>query len=157
MRFSGPSSIPLEESIHIIGDRLYRHGLMCLNYTTYDVRRAQDIVKPSTSHCNIMLLADRSSDSDGVAHHPYVYARVLGIFHANVTYVGPDMVNYRSCRIDFLWVRWYQYVDEGAGWDASTMDRICFPPMADKHTFDFVDPDDVLRGCHIIPQFSHRA
>ena len=155
--FSGASSIPLEEHIYIVGDRLYRHNLMRLNYTTYDVRRAQDIVNPSTSHCNIMLLADCPvSDSDGVVHHPYIYARVLGIFHANVTYVGPDMVNYRSCRIDFLWVRWYQYVEEGAGWDVSTMDRICFPPMADEHAFGFVDPDDVLRGCHIIPQFSRR-
>ena len=158
-RFSGASSIPSEEHVYIVGDRFYRHNLMRINYTTYDVRWAQDIVNPSISHCNIMLLADRliTTGSDGIAHHPYIYARVLGIFHANVTYVGPDMVDYRSHRIDFLWVRWYQYVEQDAGWDTSTMDRVCFPPMADEHVFGFVHPDDVLRGCHIIPQFSRRT
>ena len=42
-----------------------------------------------------------------------------------------------------------------AGWDASTLDHVCFLPMADDGTLGFVDPDDVLHGCHIIPQFSH--
>ena len=45
-------------------------------------------------------------------------------------------------------------MEEDAGWDASTLDCVCFPPMADEHAFGFVNPDDVLRGCHIIPQFS---
>jgi len=129
---------------------------MRLNYTTYDVRRAQDIINPSTTHCNIMLLAEHGASKVGLhSQHPYLYARILGIFHANVTYVGPGMVDYCSRRVDFLWVRWYQYVEEGAGWDVSRLDRVCFPPMADKHAFGFVDPDDVLRGCHMIPQFSH--
>ena len=149
------SGFSLEEHVYIAGDRFYRHNLMRLNYTTYDVRRAQDIVNPSTSHCNIILLADHVGNVvDGVSLHPYIYACVLGIFHANVTYVGPGIADYRSRRIDFLWVRWYQYVEESAGWDASTLDRVCFPPMADDDAFGFVDPDDVLRGCHIIPQFS---
>ena len=128
---------------------------MCLNYTTYDVHQAQDIINPSTPHCNIMLLAEHTASEPGLHSHPYLYARVLGIFHANVTYVGPGMVDYRLRRIDFLWVRWYEYVEEGAGWDASMLDRVCFPPMADKHAFGFVDPEDVLRGCHMVPQFSH--
>ena len=103
-----------------------------------------------------MLLADHvGSAVDGVSLHPYIYTRVLGIFHVNATYIGPGIIDYCSCRINFLWVRWYQYMEEGAGWGASTLDRVCFPPMADEHAFDFVDPDDVLRGCHIIPQFSH--
>ena len=128
---------------------------MRLNYTTYDVRRVQDIINPSTPHCNIMLLAEHTASEPGLHSHPYLYARVLGIFHANVTYVGPGMVDYHLRRIDFLWVRWYEYVEEGAGWDASMLDRVCFPPMADKHAFGFVDPEDVLRGCHMVPQFSH--
>ena len=103
-----------------------------------------------------MLLADHVDSSiNGISPHPYIYARVLGIFHVNATYIGPGTVDYRSRRIDFLWVRWYQYLEEGAGWDASMLDRVCFPPMADEHAFGFVDPDDVLQGCHIIPQFLH--
>ena len=29
-----------------------------------------------------------------------------------------------------------------------------FLPMIDKHTFGFINPADVLRGCHIIPSFT---
>ena len=101
-----------------------------------------------------MLLADQiSSDLATVSSHPYIYARVLGIFHINATYTGPDVTDYFSHWIDFLWVHWYQYMEEGAGWDASTLDHVSFLPMADEGAFAFVDPDDVLCGCHIIPQF----
>ena len=102
-----------------------------------------------------MLLADHASGMGGLPGHPYIYTCVLGIFHVNVTYVGPGTIDYCSCCIDFLWVHWYQYMEEDTGWDASTLDRVSFPPMADEHAFGFVDPDDVLRACHIMPQFSH--
>ena len=127
---------------------------MRLNDTTYDVHQAQDIVNPSTSHCNIMLLADHAGDMDGLVQHPYIYAHVLGIFHVNATYIGPGMIDYHLRQIDFLWVHWYQYVKEGAGWEALSLDCVCFPPMADEYAFGFIDPDDVLQGCHIVPQFS---
>lgn len=137
---------------------MYRHNLMRLNYTTYDVRRAQDVINPSTSHCNIMLLGQASgmTDSDDSAvdeRHPYLYAHVLGIYHVNATYIGPGMIDYCSRRIDFLWVRWYQCVERCSNQRAS-LDRVYFPPMAETDAFGFVDPDDVLRCCHIIPQFS---
>ncbi|KAG0694659.1 hypothetical protein DFH29DRAFT_1006136 [Suillus ampliporus] len=130
------------------------HNLMHINYMTYDVHQAQDIINPSTSHCNVMLLGQTSgmTDSDN-ENHPYLYARVLGIYHVNVTYVGPGMIDYQSYRINFLWVRWYQYVDECPR-QCTPLDRVCFPPMAESDTFGFVDPDDVLRSCHIIPHFA---
>jgi hypothetical protein len=31
-------------------DRMYKHALLRVNYTTYDVRRAQDVINPNT-HC----------------------------------------------------------------------------------------------------------
>ncbi|KAH7917303.1 hypothetical protein BV22DRAFT_1135525 [Leucogyrophana mollusca] len=143
----------LEGSVFIKSDRMYRHSLMRINYTTYDVRRAQDVINPSTSHCNIMLLSNTTS-SGSANHHAYLYARVLGIYHVNAVYIGPGMVDYRSHRIDFLWVRWYQCVNEASGWDSSSLDRLRFPPTAEEDAFGFVDPDDVLRGCHVVPQFS---
>ena len=152
-----PYPIPVEEQVYIAADRLYKHNLMCINYTTYDVHRAQDIINPSMFHCNIMLLADHAPSNVVSSHswHPYIYAHVLSIFHVNATYVGPGMADYRSRKIDVLWVRWYQHLEESTGWDTATLDRVCFPPMADEHTFGFIDPDDVLQGCHIVPQFSH--
>ncbi|KAH7917181.1 hypothetical protein BV22DRAFT_1052620, partial [Leucogyrophana mollusca] len=91
-----------EGSVYIKAERMYRHNMLRLNYTTYDVRRAQDMINPSTSKCNVMLLAN-TVDSEIIGQHPYLYARVLGIYHVNVTYVGPGMIDYSSRRIDFLW------------------------------------------------------
>lgn len=131
---------------------MYRHNLMRLNYTTYDVRRAQDVINPSTSHCNVMFLGAREGSTTHEGH-PYLYGRVLGIYHVNATYVGPGMAGYHSRRIDFLWVRWYQCIDRHPSSQAP-LDRVCFPPAAEPDSFGFVDPDDVLRCCHVIPHFA---
>ncbi|KAG2045967.1 hypothetical protein BDR06DRAFT_1040545 [Suillus hirtellus] len=138
-----PTNANSEGQILIKADRMYRHNLM-----------PQDIINPSTSHCNIMLLGHASEDSNATSEqHPYLYARILGVYHVNVTYIGPGIIRYHSHRIDFLWVRWYQYVDEGSS-QCPSLDRVCFPPMAELDAFGFVDPNDILRCCHAIPQFS---
>ncbi|KAF8223971.1 hypothetical protein L208DRAFT_1314114, partial [Tricholoma matsutake] len=132
----------------------YNHQLVQINYTAYDVRRAQDVLNPNTTHHNIMLL-----NSMGEQCHPYLYACILGIYHANIIYVGPGMVDYSPRRLDFLWVRWYQHweVADGSdimGWKAHHLDQLSFPPMASEDAFGFVDPSDVLQSCHVIPQFA---
>lgn len=146
------------ESIFFQGDRIYSHKILQLNYTTYDVRRAQDIVNPGTSHCNIMLLA-----SSGPSHsttnnpstcsqtHPFLYAKVIGIYHTNVIYTGPGMLGYTPRRMDFLWVRWYEHRE---GENPARLDRLSFPPATTEGALGFVDPADVVRSCHIIPRFS---
>lgn len=147
-----PVCFDSEGRTFIKADRMYRHNVIRINYTTYNVRRAQDIINPSTPHCNVMLLGQNGEDSSVDQQHPYLYARVLGIYHVNATYVGPGMVDYRSHRIDFLWVRWYHHVDGLNG--QAPLGSIRFPPMAEPDAFGFVDPDDVLRCCHIIPCFA---
>lgn len=123
------------------------------HFTTYDVQRGTDIVNPGTSRCNIMLLADDSDAS--AAQHKFLYARVLGVYHANVIYTGPGMHNYEARRIDFLWVRWYKVVEPTAsGWKIRRLDCIRFPRMDEEDAFGFVDPRDVLRGCHVMPKFA---
>ena len=135
-------------------NRIYRHQLMRLNYTTYDVRRAQDGINFRTSHCNIMVLSEDSNDTETT--HPFLYGRVLGIYHVNVVYNGPGMVNYQPRRMEFLWVRWFQYHSDKplAGWDSCRLDQLRFPSVASESAFGFVDPVDVVRGCHIIPRFA---
>ncbi|KIM50228.1 hypothetical protein SCLCIDRAFT_1183436, partial [Scleroderma citrinum Foug A] len=39
--------------------------------------------------------------------HPYCYARVLWIFHANVIYTGPGSMDYLPQHVEFLWVWWF--------------------------------------------------
>jgi hypothetical protein len=143
------------ESILFKSDQIYEHKLMRLNYTTYDVRRYQDMVNAFTPHHNVMVLADPSDDPDSSSPHPFRYARVLGVYHANIIYVGPGMLNYQPHRLEFLWVRWYKAMETTrTGWDAQKLDRIQFFPVADKGAFGFINPSDVLRGCHLVPAFA---
>jgi hypothetical protein len=125
---------------------------MRINYTTYDVLRKQETVNPATYHRDIMVLADQESPLD----HPFVYARIIGIFHVNIVYTGSQMVNYQPHRLEFLWVRWFESDSSAAtgSWTTSTLDRLRFPPMADENAFGFLDPADVIRSAHIIPAFA---
>ena len=147
-----------QDRLFILSDRIYKHHLLRINYTTYDVRRSQDIINPGTSHRDIMSLAsnpDDDSDTEGSSpEHPFIYARVLGIYHVNVAYAGMGMHDYVTRRLDFVWVRWYDYVGtESLHWSDRRLDSVRFPPMASEHAFGFLDPRDILRGCHVVPAF----
>jgi hypothetical protein len=154
------SPIILDETSHNFvffkSDCIYRHKLLRFNFTTYDVRRGTDIIRPGTTRCNIMLLADLTDSGSPVpTSHHFLYARVLGAYHANVIYTGPGMRDYKARRFDFLWVRWYEVVDPGSsGWSNHALDSVRFPPLRDDDSFGFVDPIDILRGCHLLPAFS---
>lgn len=140
--------------IYLKNDLMYGHNVMRINYTTYDVRRSQDSVNPRTEHRDIMLL------SNGVTQHQYRYARVLGIYHANIIYSGQGKNgkrDYRARRMEFLWVRWFEMVGGDRtvqqGWQEGCLDALKFHQITSKEAFGFVDPGNVLRGCHIIPRF----
>jgi len=149
-----PESNSAEHNSVLFKDnRMYRHNIARFNYTTYDVRRAQDVVNPRTSRCDILLLA-KPGGNDANSGHPFLYARVLGIYHVNVIYVGKDALDYQPREVYFLWVRWFEYFGSASvRWDDLKLDSVRFPPMATEGSFGFVDPGDVLRGCHIIPAF----
>jgi hypothetical protein len=138
-----------ENCMLIKHDRMYIHNIMRINFTTYDVRRSQESINPSTSHRNVMVLAGDHNDS-----HPFAYARILGVYHVNIVYVGPGMKDYQPRRMEFLWVRWYRHMETNAGWSARRLDRLQFLPVVDDDAFGFLDPSDVLRSCHIVPAFS---
>jgi len=129
---------------------------MRINFTTYDGRRSQETINSFSSHNNIIVLnGSQDEDRQSAERHPFRYARVLGIYHANIVYVGPGMVNYQPIRMEFLWVRWYEHSTKtGNGWESRKLDRIHFPSVYEDDAFGFVDPLDVLRSCHIIPAFA---
>jgi hypothetical protein len=157
------------KSIYFKGDYMFKHNIMRINYTTYDVRRSQDTINPRTDHRDIMLISQQcmaDDDHDEQDHgaetgypsgHQYIYGRVLGIYHVNVIYVPPrGPRDYRPRRIDFLWVRWFKPVKESVqrGWAAARLDQLEFLPLREDSSFGFVDPSQVLRACHIIPRFA---
>lgn len=136
-------------------DRVYHHCIFRANYTTYDIRQSQDVVNSNLSHHNIMVLASSSKENDPTSTPGFRYARVLSIYHANVMYVGPGMLDYQSHWVEFLWVQWYQSVGVCWGWDAQKLEQLRFPSATDGDSYGFVDPAKVLRGCHIIPAFAN--
>ncbi|KAL6302742.1 hypothetical protein BKA93DRAFT_827245 [Sparassis latifolia] len=121
-----------------------------LNYTTYDVRREQDTINPSTDRRDVMVLTD---DDDPHAH-PFWYARVLGIYHVNT--IDLSLSSQAVPRhVEFLFVRWFGIdPDWSAGWGARQLDHIGFVPGTDDDAFSFISPAHVLRACHLIPAFA---
>jgi hypothetical protein len=146
------------DSIIFKDGRIYRHNILHINYTTYDVRRAQDTVNPNTDHQDIMLLSHLQDDHDRDSSvHQYKYARVLGVYHTNVIYTGSGMLDYRARRMEFLWVRWFENVNEISvqdSWSTGQLDVLKFPDMYHEDAFGFVDPTHVVRAFHALPRFA---
>ncbi|TEB34018.1 hypothetical protein FA13DRAFT_1789210 [Coprinellus micaceus] len=132
----------------LVDHRLFSHQILYVNYTTYDVRRSQDIVHVNTPQCNILLL-NPVWDEDpphNLDKHPYLYAKALGVYHAHVSYLGvlPD---------DFVWVHWYDFLESETEF---SLDRVKFAKLTSDDALGFVDPADILRTVHLIPQFSEQ-
>lgn len=135
-------------------NRMFTHNILRVNYTTYDVRRTQDTINPKTPHRDALFLANDGNNQDNPDAHPFLYGRIIGIYHINTIYTGPGMIDYRPRRIEFLWVRWFQHLEPFGSWASCSLDHLFFPPLENKGAFSFVSPSDVVRGCHIIPAFS---
>ncbi|TBU61766.1 hypothetical protein BD310DRAFT_1036813 [Dichomitus squalens] len=149
-----PDYIPTVDdifSVRIENDRLYRHKVLRVNYTTYDMRRDQDSINPRT-HPDIMMLAPEASP------HPYLYARVIGIFHVDAYHAGESLDGSDDTdteAIQVLWVRWFD-LDPRApgGFKARRLPRLKWAAL-DDNAFGFVSPDQVLRAAYLMPAFAH--
>lgn len=135
-------------------NRMYTHNILRINYTTYDVRRAQDTINPKTSHCNALFLGEDHDSSGKTNTHMFAYGRIIGIHHVNVIYTGLGMLDYSPRRVEFLWVRWFEQLKPFGSWASHRVDRLRFLPITSDAAFSFVDPTDVVRSCHILPAFS---
>ncbi|RPD63598.1 hypothetical protein L227DRAFT_584613 [Lentinus tigrinus ALCF2SS1-6] len=145
-----PTPVELD-AIRIDRGRLFLHKVMRVNYTSYDMRREQDSINPRT-HPDIMMVAPPGSP------HPYLYARVISIFHVNAYRVDPgDFEPPEKELLHVLWVRWYDFDTKlPSGFQHFRPHRLTLAALADE-VFGFVSPDQVLRGVHIIPaeRFGH--
>ncbi|KAJ7799440.1 hypothetical protein B0H14DRAFT_3491588 [Mycena olivaceomarginata] len=128
--------------------RIYCHKILRVNYTSYDVRTGQDCLNPRT-HSDIMYLAP-----DGDESHPFSYAQIIGIFHADVVNTAPG-ANPKPESMEFLWIRRYKLDRTWRGrFKKKQLFRLEFLPEADPDAFGFLNPDEVIRGTHIIPAFA---
>ncbi|KAI0700509.1 hypothetical protein C8T65DRAFT_551386, partial [Cerioporus squamosus] len=146
----GEFSFQQQSRLLIWKEAAFWHEVLRLNYTTYDLRRSQDSVNPK-NHGDIMLLAD---DSNEPGAHPYVYARIIRIFHVNVRLDDSPMQDFE--RFDVLFVRWFR-LDHSApgGFEKKRLHRLEFVPAdGEQPAFGFVNPADVVRGTHIVPAYA---
>ncbi|KZV89952.1 hypothetical protein EXIGLDRAFT_771236 [Exidia glandulosa HHB12029] len=129
---------------------IYAHSRLRLNYTTYDVRRAQCTITVGSDKVDVMLLPEESPDQAPDAH-PFRYARVHRIFHANVSH---PVLSPKPTRLDFLWVRWFRCTTPwNNAWDSDELDKVAFIPANEDDAFGFLDPAQVLRNMHLCPSF----
>jgi len=62
-------------SLDIEDEKIYEQKTCRFNFTTYDMRRAQDTIKSGSHRRDVMLHA--RDDPNSPRYHPYWYARVL--------------------------------------------------------------------------------
>jgi hypothetical protein len=144
----GPDPPPFTDydrsRVQIVGKHLEQRYTMTINYTAYDLRRGSDKINMKGRPYVIAL-------SHGDSSHPYVYARVLGIYRVKVLH--PVMA--APTKMDVLWVRWLRIDHTNrAGWKAKRLYRVQFIPSLEDDAFGFLDPDNIIRGAHLIPCFN---
>ena len=110
-------------------------------------------------HCSNELPGFLSDKSAILVHHSivegtyllWIYAFVLGIFHARVT--PPDR---SERRMEFLFVRWTEPdPDWVAGPKTRRLDRVQLCAPDNSEAVGFVDPASVIHGCQLIPAFRY--
>ena len=137
-------------SVRLINNTIFSVKQLSVNYTTYDVRRDCDTIN-TTTHPYVML---RSPEA-GTNAHPYWYAQVLGIYHAGVSTTHPTALKHSAQHVEFLWVRWLG-IEPGhrSGSKVARLPKVGFIEDVDEDAFGFLDPDLVIRGTHLIPDFN---
>ncbi|KAF7431003.1 hypothetical protein PC9H_006718 [Pleurotus ostreatus] len=133
------------DKIQISGNRLYLHKKIHVNYTSYDVRLGEDTIHPRT-HPDIMTLQRNEADP-----HPFSYARVLSVFHVRIQH---EELSPQTKEFDVLWVRHFKVnTRHSGGLKQKQFTRLSFMDVSEA--FGFLNPDEVIRGSHIIPAFAY--
>lgn len=138
-------------TVSFVGNRLYRHKVVRINYTTYDGRRDQDSLN-SRTHADFMVLAHEDEDDP----HPYWYGRIIGIYHAFVRHTGLESKTSDAQLVHFLFVRWFgRDLSFRSGFKAKRLPRLGFIDSEDPGAFGFLDARQIIRGAHLIPAFDY--
>ena len=137
-------------SVRIVNNTIFSAKQLSINYTMYDIRRDRDMINTNTRRY-VML----QSPEIGTGAHPYWYAQVLGIYHASVSTTHPAAPKHSAQHMQFLWVRWLGVEpDYCSGSKVARLPKVGFVQDVDEDAFGFLDPDLIIRGCHLIPDFN---
>jgi hypothetical protein len=136
--------------IKIQSDTIYRHKTLELTYTTYDMQEDRDRLYQRW-HPDVMVLSDDEA-------HPYLYGRVLDLFHVIVSNHGPNSLlpsGDDTAVLQLAWVRWFRLNNPvgATGFNSLRYPSVSFCDSADPDAFGFIHPDEIVRGVHLIPAF----
>lgn len=129
-------------------DTVVHSKILCVNYITYNIRRDHDSIGIACG--DVIMTASRDNK------HLFWYARVLKAFHLKVS-LHQDDTTCSEQTMEILWVCWLG-VDLDHKWEfkVARLPKVGFvPDHPDYAPFGFLDLLLVLRGCHLIPSFSH--
>ncbi|KAH7920814.1 hypothetical protein BV22DRAFT_980352, partial [Leucogyrophana mollusca] len=89
--------------------------------------------------------------------HPYWYARVIKILHVMARHTGDASASEsEDHQMDVLFVRWFgRDTRTRTGFASKRLPRIGFLQGDTSEAFGFLDPDQVIRGAHVIPAFAY--
>lgn len=136
--------------IEIVSNALYRHKTLELHYTTYDMQEDKDVIYQRL-HPDVMILSDDDE-------HPYLYGRVLDIFHVDVKNNGPGTMLETGAvvTIPMVWVRWLRL--DTLAHCQSGFNHLRYPSVSFYHcghpdAFGLIHPDEIVRAVHLLPRF----
>ncbi|ESK83853.1 hypothetical protein Moror_13491 [Moniliophthora roreri MCA 2997] len=113
-----------------------------------------DSINPS-NHADIITLSF-SAKKEG--EHPYNYGHVCGIYHVVVHFHGDPKTCHptKTKKYTFIWVHWYE-MDRGGRYQSGIKSKclhcLHFCDPDDSLAFEFLDPEFVIHGIHLLPSF----
>jgi hypothetical protein len=135
--------------ITIVSDTLYRHKTLELTYTTYDMQEDKDRIY-QRRYPDVMVLSDDEE-------HPYLYGRVLDLFHVDVKNDSPNSLlpNNETAMLQMAWVRWFRLdTSQGpSGFRSLRYPTVSFYDSSEPDAFGFIHPEEIVRAVHLIPRF----
>ncbi|KAF8551580.1 hypothetical protein OG21DRAFT_1374859, partial [Imleria badia] len=137
--------------VTIVENKIFKHKVLRVNYTMYDLRREQDSVTLRT-HPDVMVLSQETDKQ----WHPYWYAHILQIFQVNVRYYGDQTGGEEIRRFNILFICWFgRNPDLQSGFRARRLPKVGFLHEDNPDAFGFLNPDNVIRGVHLISSFAN--
>ena len=128
-----------QDKITFVGDCIYKYKVLCINYTTYNLWRAQDSINICTQPY-VMTLGHEDEEAE-TTWHLYWYARVLAIFHVNVRISDRTET---EC-MEFLWVHWFRCdPDHEGSFETCRLHCIGLTDSDDPTSYGFLNPSDAL-------------
>ena len=128
---------------------LYRHKMLHLSHTSYDMQEDTELIR-QRKYPGIMVLSDDEE-------HPYLYGRVLNLFHIKVKNSGPFTLlhNGGEAVLPMLWIRWFKLdtTHEQPGFQSLRYPSVSYCKSDEPDAFGLIHPDEIIRPVHLIPRF----